>query len=119
MAAEASRIGPRVGVVATVSTTLEPTVRLIRKKAAEHKRDVTVVERIADGAFDALLAGDAARHDDILKSTIVALMDEVDVVVLAQVSMARLVPLLGPTKVPVLSSPQSGVAEVRRALAEL
>ena len=119
MAEEASRIGQRVGVVATVSTTLEPTVRLIRKKAAENKRDVTVVERIADGAFDALLAGDAARHDDILTRTIVALMDEVDVVVLAQVSMARLVPLLGSTKVPVLASPQSGVAEVRRALAAL
>jgi hypothetical protein len=43
----------------------------------------------------------------------------VDVVVLAQVSMARLVPLLGSTKVPVLASPQSGVAEVRRALAAL
>jgi hypothetical protein len=41
------------------------------------------------------------------------------VVVLAQVSMARLVPSLGSTKVPVLSSPQSGVAEVRRALAAL
>lgn len=119
MAAEASRIGPRVGVVATVSTTLEPTVRLIQKKAKEAHRDVTVVERIADGAFDALLAGDAARHDEILKRTIVELMDHVDVVVLAQVSMARLVPLLGPTKVPVLSSPQSGVAEVRRALAAL
>jgi Asp/Glu/hydantoin racemase len=119
MAEEASRIGSRIGVVATVPTTLEPTVRLIKKKAAEHHRDVTVVERIAEGAFDALLAGNAASHDEILTSTIVTLMNEVDVVVLAQVSMARLVPLLGATKVPVLSSPQSGVAAVRRALAAL
>ncbi|APR35623.1 aspartate/glutamate racemase family protein [Paraburkholderia sp. SOS3] len=116
MALEASRIGKRIGVVATVKTTLEPTVRLIRKKAAEHKREVTVIERVAEEAFEALLAGDTARHDEILKQTIVGLADEVDVVVLAQVSMARLVPSLGNTRVPVLSSPQSGVKMLIEAL---
>ncbi|HEY3600116.1 MAG TPA: aspartate/glutamate racemase family protein [Paraburkholderia sp.] len=116
MALEASRIGARIGVVATVKTTLEPTVRLIRKKAAEQKREISVVERVAEEAFDALLAGDTARHDEILKRTIVGLADEVDVVVLAQVSMARLVASLGATRVPVLSSPQSGVATVKLAL---
>ncbi len=118
MAEQASAIGPRIGVVATVLTTLEPTVRLIRKKALEHGRQADVVERIAEGAFDALLAGDAARHDDILQRTIVELAAEVDVVVLAQVSMARLVPALGELRVPVLSSPRSGVEAVRRALAQ-
>jgi Asp/Glu/hydantoin racemase len=116
MALEASRIGSRIGVVATVKTTLEPTVRLIRKKAAEAGRDVHVVERVAEEAFEALLAGDGERHDAVLKRTILALADEVDVVVLAQVSMARLVPALGATRVPVLSSPQSGVATVKAAL---
>ena len=116
MALEASRIGQRIGVVATVSTTLEPTLRLIQKKANQHGRPVTLIKRIADGAFEALLAGDGERHDAILKQTIVALMEEVDVVVLAQVSMARLIPALGATRVPVLSSPQSGVQAVQRAL---
>jgi Asp/Glu/hydantoin racemase len=116
MALEASRIGTRIGVVATVKTTLEPTVRLIRKKAAEQKREVTVVERVAEEAFEALLAGNNERHDEILKRTIVGLADEVDVVVLAQVSMARLVPSLGATRVPVLSSPQSGVKMLIDAL---
>jgi Asp/Glu/hydantoin racemase len=119
MAEEASSIGRRIGVVATVSTTLEPTVRLIRKKAAEHGRTNEVTERIAEGAFEALLKGDGARHDEILKSTIAELADEVDVVVLAQVSMARLVPALGTLRVPVLSSPRSGVEAVKRALAAL
>jgi Asp/Glu/hydantoin racemase len=119
MAEEASRIGSRIGVVATVKTTLEPTTRLIRKKALENGREVTVVERIAEGAFDALLAGNAEGHDAILKKTIMDLVEEVDVVVLAQVSMARLVPALGKTRVPVLSSPRSGVEAVKRALAAL
>ena len=118
MAQEASRLGTRIGVVATVKTTLEPTVRLIRKKAAEAGREISVVERVAEEAFAALLAGDAARHDEVLKHSIVALADEVDVVVLAQVSMARLVPSLGQTRVPVLSSPQSGVATVKAALSD-
>ncbi|MGV7241241.1 aspartate/glutamate racemase family protein [Caballeronia sp. M23-90] len=119
MAEEASAIGRRIGVVATVSTTLDPTVRLIRRKAEELGRTVDVTERIAEGAFEALLAGDGARHDEILKQTIAALADEVDVVVLAQVSMARLVPPLGALRVPVLSSPRSGVEAVKRALAAL
>jgi aspartate/glutamate racemase len=117
MAEAASALGARVGVVATVSTTLEPTVRLIRKKAVELGREVDITECIAQGAFDALLAGDAPRHDDILTRAIIELADHVDVIVLAQVSMARLVPALDSLAIPVLSSPQSGVAAVRRALA--
>ena len=116
MAEEASALGARIGVVATVSTTLEPTVRLIGKKAAEQGRTIDVTECIAQGAFEALLAGDSAKHDDILRRAIIELADHVDVIVLAQVSMARLVPALGSLRVPVLSSPQSGVAAVRHAL---
>jgi len=119
MAEEASAIGSRIGVVATVSTTLDPTVRLIRRKAEEHGRTVDVTERIAEGAFEALLSGDGTLHDEILKRTIIELANQVDVVVLAQVSMARLVPALGELRVPVLSSPRSGVEAVKRALAAL
>jgi Asp/Glu/hydantoin racemase len=116
MAEEASAIGRRVGVVATVSTTLDPTVRLIKKKADKQGRTIDVTERIAEGAFEALLSGDGARHDDILKQTIARLAEDVDVIVLAQVSMARLVPQLANVRVPVLCSPRSGVAALKRAL---
>ena len=116
MAEEASSIGRRIGVVATVSTTLEPTVRLIKKKADELGRTIEVTERIAEGAFEALLSGNSAQHDEIVKSAISSLAEQVDVVVLAQVSMARLVPLLKDVRVPVLSSPRSGVAALKQAL---
>jgi Asp/Glu/hydantoin racemase len=119
MAEEASAIGRRIGVVATVSTTLDPTVRLVKKKAGEHGRTVDVTARIAEGAFEALLSGDGARHDDMLKETIATLAADVDVIVLAQVSMARLVPQLAHVRVPVLCSPRSGVAALKRALAEV
>jgi aspartate/glutamate racemase len=76
MAEEASSVGHRIGVIATVSTTLEPTVRLVKKKADELGRTVEVTERIAEGAFEALVSGDGARHDDILKRTISTLAEQ-------------------------------------------
>lgn len=119
MAEEASALGSRIGVIATVSTTLVPTVRLVKRKASELGRAVEVTERIAEGAFEALLSGDGARHDEIIKSAISTLAEQVDVIVLAQVSMARLVPQLEGVHVPVLSSPRSGVAALKRALGTL
>ncbi|NVI07494.1 aspartate/glutamate racemase family protein [Paraburkholderia youngii] len=119
MAEEACSIGSHIGVIATLPTTLEPTVRLVKKKAGELRRAVEVTERIAEGAFEALLSGDGARHDEIVKSAISALAAQVGVIVLAQVSMARLVPQLEGVRVPVLSSLRSGVAALKRALDNL
>lgn len=119
MAQQAVDTGPRIGVVATVRTTLEPTVRLIRAKAAATGRAIEITEALADGAFQALLDGKSEVHDDIVKRTIESLADKVDVIVLAQVSMARLIPSLTGMKVPVLASPQSGVQAVRQALEQL
>ena len=117
MAERAVVTGSRIGVVATVKTTLEPTVRLIRAKAAAAGKSIDVTEALAEGAFQALLDGKSEVHDEIVKRTIESLADKVDVIVLAQVSMARLVPALTGMKVPVLCSPQSGVEAVRDALA--
>lgn len=117
MAERAVASGPRIGVVATVKTTLEPTVRLIKAKAAAAGKSVEVTEALAEGGFQALLDGKSELHDEIVKRTIQSLADKVDVIVLAQVSMARLVPSLTDMKAPVLSSPQSGVEAVRDALA--
>lgn len=117
MAEQAVASGPRIGVVATVKTTLEPTVRLIKAKAAAAGRQIEVTEALAEGGFQALLDGRTEEHDDIVKLTIRTLASKVDVIVLAQVSMARLIPSLTDMTVPVLSSAQSGVEAVRSALA--
>ena len=119
MAEAAVAHGPRVGVVATVRTTLEPTVRLIRAKADAARREVEIVEALAEGAFQALLDGEAERHDRIVRHTIESIAGRVDVIVLAQASMARLLPSLAELGVPVLSSPKSGVEAVRAVLAQI
>lgn len=117
MAEKAVASGPRIGVVATVRTTLEPTVRLIKSKAAAAHREIDVSEALAEGGFQALLDGRVDEHDEIVRRTIRTLAPKVDVIVLAQVSMARLIPSLTDMSVPVLSSAQSGVEAVRSALA--
>ncbi len=118
MAQQAVSLGHRIGVVATVRTTLEPTARLIERKAAEQGRPVEIVPGLCEGALDILLAGEAAEHDRLVLEEVRRLARRVDVIVLAQVSIARLLPLLGPeVQVPVLGSPDSGVEQVREALA--
>lgn len=119
MAERAVALGPRIGVVATVRTTLEPTVRLIRAKAAIAGKQIEVSEGLADGAFQALLEGKTEEHDEVVRRAILSLVDRVDVIVLAQASMARLTTSLGDLKVPVLSSPRSGVEAVRDLLETL
>ena len=119
MAERAVALGPRIGVVATVRTTLEPTVRLIRAKAADVGQQIEISEAVAEGGFQALLEGKTEEHDDAVRRTILSLVDKVDVIVLAQASMARLVSSIGDLKVPVLSSPRSGVQAVRDLLETL
>jgi Asp/Glu/hydantoin racemase len=118
MAEQAVRTGRRIGVAATLKTTLEPTVTLIRDKAAEAGRQVSIVESLCDGAFEAVLSGDAATHDRILGESLTRLVKDVDVVVLAQASMARVVEELPAevTRTPMLSSPELAVRNAHAVL---
>ncbi|HYW44938.1 MAG TPA: aspartate/glutamate racemase family protein [Bryobacteraceae bacterium] len=111
MAEKAVRAGRRIGVAATLRTTLEPTVALLREKAQAAGRQVDVVEALCEGAFQAVLSGDTNTHDRLLSDSLVRLMEDVDVIVLAQASMARVVETLpaGSGRVPILSSPRLAV----------
>ena len=113
MALEAATRGTEVGVLATVPTTLDPTSDLVVAKAAEAGRDVHVHQQLAKGAFDLLMAGNREAHDDIVSREAVELAKTVDLIVLAQASMARLAPRLAKeTGIPVLASPRLGVEDL-------
>ncbi len=107
MADRAVATGDRVGVIATLPTTLEPTADLIRRRASVAGRSVEVAARLCEGAFDALMGGDPARHDAMVADALGTLGREVDVIVLAQASMARVVEGLSAEdrRVPILASP--------------
>jgi Asp/Glu/hydantoin racemase len=113
MARRAVRGGRRVGVLATLSTTLEPTAELVERVAREEQREVVVVALRCAGAFEAVSAGDGERHDELVRAGLDELMPQVDVVVLAQASMARAVESLPEQPpVPVLSSPRLAVEDL-------
>jgi len=109
MAEIACQSGPRIGVVATAASTMGPTTRLIRKTAERLDTQVSLVEELCTEAFDRMLAGDKAGHNELLLTRIQDLYSKVDVVVCAQGSMLALKPHLGETPVPVLMSPPIGV----------
>jgi Asp/Glu/hydantoin racemase len=122
MADEAVRLGRRVGVIATLATTLEPTAALVERRAQVAGRNVVVDSRVCHGAFEALQAGDRDRHDELVREGLRDLVADVDVIVLAQASMARVVDSLPEDErtVPILSSPRLGVtraAELLRSMA--
>jgi Asp/Glu/hydantoin racemase len=106
MAEHAVTLGSTVGVLATLPTTLAPTTMLVEAAAREAGRSVTVVPRLCDGAFAALNRGDGARHDAIVAAELDSLAADVDVVVLAQASMARIAASRPAGGTRVLSSPR-------------
>ncbi|WP_200210994.1 aspartate/glutamate racemase family protein [Micromonospora coerulea] len=115
MAAQAVTAGGRIGVLATLAATLQPTRDLLRRTAGERGEPCKIRESVCPGAFDALRDGDASRHDEIVAAEVCRLAAEVDVLVLAQASMARVVDRLPAEQVPVpvLTSPRSGVRQLR------
>jgi Asp/Glu/hydantoin racemase len=108
MVDEALRLGDRVAVLATAIATLKPTTDLVQTRAADLGCSVQVKPVLCDGAYAALLAGDLPTHDAIVRKYVMSLMDQNDVIILAQASMARVVDGIPPeeVRVPVLSSPR-------------
>ncbi len=117
MAEAAVEIGGRIGVAATLETTLQPTVSLLRETASRAGRSIEIVPRLSAGAFECLIAGDAQRHDLMLGESLAQLRKEVDVVVLAQASMARVAAQFSGDGPRILSSPELALRRARDLLA--
>ncbi|KQN05149.1 Asp/Glu/hydantoin racemase [Sphingobium sp. Leaf26] len=111
----------RVGVLATLSTTLAPTVALVRRVAEESGKHIEIVEHVCEGAFEAVMAGDGATHDRIVGEALTGKMAGMDAILFAQASMARALAALpeGAIPAPVFTSPELGVERARDVLASL
>ena len=109
MAEVACKKGKKIGVVATLKTTLKPTVRLIEKTALKLNKKVEIIQRLCEGAFDQLISGDKKAHNEIVIDTINELAKDVDIIVCAQGSMVSILPELSKIDIPVLTSPRLGV----------
>ena len=114
MAIKATQLSTKIGVIATLSTTLSPTSNLIKKKAAASGEKIDLIEGLAEGAFEAMMSGNREKHDSLILEAAQRIASRVDVIVLAQGSMARMEQLLAKeTGKIVLSSPLLGVLGVK------
>jgi len=96
----------KIAVVATLDTTLDPTMRLIKAKALKAGKQVEAISALAKGAFEALIAGNPQEHDEIIERTVSGIKDA-DCFVLAQASMMRMEEKLKKVAgIPVYSSPR-------------
>ncbi len=119
LAREAIGRGDRITLIATNTTTIEPSTAALLNAARAAGRTVVVRPRLVDGALAALLAGDGVSHDRLVEAAIrEATMADSDVVVLAQATMTRVLSAMAdrPAAVPVLASPPLALREVRRIL---
>ena len=119
MGMDAVRGASRLGVVITFRPTTEPTTNLLRSAAATLGKEIELITSTTPEAYDALLSGNTERHDDLLLDAINNLAaQKVDAIVLAQISMTRLLPKLqGMLNIPIYSSLTSSLAAIRKRLA--
>lgn len=108
--------GPRLGAVVTFKPAVDSITAQVDAFAAMMGVHPQFDVRVAQGALEALRAGDVSEHDRLIAEA-VAQLGPCDVVMLGQYSMARAAPLVRtPGNVPLLSSPAAAVRELRDRL---
>ncbi|WP_033166178.1 aspartate/glutamate racemase family protein [Clostridium sp. KNHs205] len=108
----AAKKAGRIGILATLPTTLEPTKNTVKRVARELGQQVTLV----DGLIDAFGANQE-EFKSLMLSKASEIMKETDVILLCQGSMAYCEELLAKTcNMPVVSSPRYGAIALKEAL---
>ena len=113
MCREAVRNGKRIGVMATLPTTLEPTKNTIKRVAREMNKPVELIDCLVDGAFGL----DQEQFKVLMTKYAGEIADKVDVILFAQGSMAYCEEYIHDKygKL-VVSSPRFGAVELRKSL---
>ena len=115
MCREAVRQGKRIGVMATLSSTLNPTKNTVLRVAREMGVHVNLVDALVEGGF----GSDPEQFKELMTRYAKEIADKVDVILFAQGSMAYCEEYIAKTiGKPVLSSPRFGAIALRRAMQE-
>lgn len=102
-----------IGVIATVKTTLQPTLRLIHDKLKVYDKEIRIESLLCEEAFDAYLKNETATHNRLVKEGIIKLLRKCDYVILAQASMARVLSEIDQSdRSKILNSPDTGIKPV-------
>jgi Asp/Glu/hydantoin racemase len=117
MTQKAVALGSTIGVMATVPTTLPPTIGLLMEQSVAQGKKIETRPYLIEGAWNILMSGDRPRYDKMVADGAKVLAPQVDLIVLAQASMSRLAPMLAAeTDKQVLSSPRLAVEYVKSLL---
>jgi aspartate/glutamate racemase len=112
----AVKTGKRIGLLATLPTTVPSSERLLRVVAEEMGKEIEIKTILSSEAFKELERGNTERHNEILLEEIDKLSREVDCICMAQISMSVLESRLTNTRVPVYNSGRTGFTRVREIL---
>lgn len=112
MAERAAAVGGRIGVVYAVESTAEPTVSLLEECVATSGTPATqIVPSPCLEAWPAFERGDLDGYLASVAACARELAGSVDVIVLAQASMAPVAEMLNDLRIPVLCSPATAVQQ--------
>lgn len=112
----AVRHSKRIGMLATLNTTVPSSERLLQICAREAGKEVEIKTILCEEAFRVLQKGDVETHNAMLLEQIEVLSKEVDSIVMAQLSMSALAPFLKDTRVPVYNSGSTTFPKIRETL---
>jgi Asp/Glu/hydantoin racemase len=119
MIKKAVESGKKITILATAESTIEPTKSGLLREAEKLDKHLELSIVVCHEAYEAIKAGDAKHHDDILKKRALEIKQQ-DVVVLAQASMAHMQDIIericGCT---VLSSPDLCINQLKQTLKSL
>jgi aspartate/glutamate racemase len=116
MFAEALESGHSVGLLVTFEPSIPSMEQEFVQMAAACNKGVHLETVWVPEAMQALASGDAARHDDLIAAAAPRLA-HCDVVMLAQFSMARALPVVRQAVCnPILTSPDSAVTKLKTLL---
>lgn len=101
--------GPRILVAAALASTLAPTRELILEVARQQGKSVEITELLCEGAWSKFEAGDQQGYWQAIADALQSQELQVDVIVLAQASMAGAAELCPGSPIPILSSPRLGL----------
>ena len=115
MMERAVKEGEKVMVLATMPSTLSPSLRLLQDTCQRFEKSVVIDSVLCTEARGFLDAGNPEQHDAILTDEIKKALKSYDIVVLAQASMARVCDVLtDPDRKRVLTSPPIAVESIRK-----
>lgn len=112
----AVKTGKRIGLLATLPTTVPSSERLLKLVAEEMGKEIEIKTILSSEAFKELEKGNIEKHNEILLDEVDKLSKEVDCICMAQISMSVLESRLTNVRVPVYNSGRTGFTRVREIL---